>query len=233
MKPTRRVFIKPAWWRCAALLRLSALAAKPRKSAEWTETFDVIVIGSDFQAFAAAVRVGKRREARNPARKRRGADRRLHGDQQRHHTRARQSAPEGQGHRGASPEAMLKDLLKAGKGRHPGADPHAVDHGVEAFSSSSSGTARSSLIRDAARRHDRVACSSRTTTARISPKGNRPTPTGRPGVMSAPKKRSVSVRTSLRDVAPGSGGRLAPQPPEACLFQPWRMKVPSSSSRKA
>ena len=57
MKPvkTRRAFIKTGAAALCGLAAAPALAAKPRKSAEWAETFDVIVIGSGLAAFVAGL----------------------------------------------------------------------------------------------------------------------------------------------------------------------------------
>lgn len=109
--------------------------AKPRKpkDADWTETFDVIVIGSGLAAFVAglsALESGAKRVALLEKMGMIGGSTAISNG-----TISVPGSPlqKAQGIED-SPEAMLKDLLKAGKGFcHPELTKTLVGNGVEAF----------------------------------------------------------------------------------------------------
>ena len=96
---TRRAFIQTGAVALCGLAAAPALA-KPRKpkDADWTETFDVIVIGSGLAAFVAGLSALESGAKRVALLEKMGMIRRFHGYQQRDHLRARQPAPKGTRH---------------------------------------------------------------------------------------------------------------------------------------
>ena len=131
---TRRAFIQTGAVALCGLAAAPALA-KPRKpkDADWTETFDVIVIGSGLAAFVAglsALESGAKRVALLEKMGMIGGSTAISNG-----TISVPGSPlqKAQGIED-SPEAMLKDLLKAGKGFcHPELTKTLVGNGVEAF----------------------------------------------------------------------------------------------------
>ena len=131
---TRRAFIQTGAVALCGLAAAPALA-KPRKpkDADWTETFDVIVIGSGLAAFVAglsALESGAKRVALLEKMGIIGGSTAISNG-----TISVPGSPlqKAQGIED-SPEAMLKDLLKAGKGFcHPELTKTLVGNGVEAF----------------------------------------------------------------------------------------------------
>ena len=131
---TRRAFIQTGAVALCGLAAAPALA-KPRKpkDADWTETFDVIVIGSGLAAFVAglsALESGAKRVALLEKMGMIGGSTAISNG-----TISVPGSPlqKAQGIED-SPEAMLKDLLKAGKGFcHPELTKTLVSNGVEAF----------------------------------------------------------------------------------------------------
>lgn len=131
---TRRAFIQTGAVALCGLAAAPALA-KPRKpkDADWTETFDVIVIGSGLAAFVAglsALESGAKRVVLLEKMGMIGGSTAISNG-----TISVPGSPlqKAQGIED-SPEAMLKDLLKAGKGFcHPELTKTLVGNGVEAF----------------------------------------------------------------------------------------------------
>lgn len=135
MKPvkTRRAFIKTGAAALCGLAAAPALAAKPRKSAEWAETFDVIVIGSGLAAFVAGLSALESGAKRVVLLEKMGM---IGGSTAISNGTISVPGSPLQKAKGIedSPEAMLGDLLKAGKGFcHPDLTRTLVEHGVEAF----------------------------------------------------------------------------------------------------
>ena len=117
MKPvkTRRAFIKTGAAALCGLAAAPALAAKPRKSAEWAETFDVIVIGSGLAAFVAGLSALENGAKRVVLLEKMGM---IGGSTAISNGTISVPGSPLQKAKGIedSPEAMLGDLLKAGKG---------------------------------------------------------------------------------------------------------------------